>query len=85
LTSHHFKPGRFEDLEERDPIDAGRFERDRRDPALDEPVAQGQQVFGERIEGADRTGIGTRRHGHVDFSGADIDPGGVEVVDGRSG
>jgi hypothetical protein len=56
VDQHHFQSRAFEDLEERDPIHAGRFQRDGGDTALPEPVAQGQQLFGESGEVADSCG-----------------------------
>jgi hypothetical protein len=83
VDEHHLKPGGFEDLVERDPVNASGLHGDGGDAALDEPIAQGEQVLGEGGEGADGVGAGAGRHGHINFPGAHVDAGGVGMERGR--
>ena len=85
IDEHHFQSGGFEDLEERDPINAGRFQRDGIDATRLEPVAHGEQVLGEGLEAAHRTRVGAGRHRDVDFPRADVDAGGVRMERGERG
>ena len=57
VDKHHGKPTLFQDLEGRDPVDAGGLHRDRLDVALLEPVGETVQVGREGAEAANRFGI----------------------------
>ena len=64
-------------VEERDPIDAGRFHRHRGDAALSEVVAELLQVGGVGAEAFDLSGPDANDVG----IGMDVDPGGVRMHD----
>jgi hypothetical protein len=69
----------FEDLEEGDPVDAGRLHGDGRHAAGGEPVRQGVEVGGEGFEFSDvlALGIGAGWDGDEVRVGADVDASGV--------
>lgn len=71
--------GRIEDLEERNPIDAGGFHGDGPDATGFEPIAQLQECIGKGIKGADGFGISVGWNGDPDFASADVNAGGVRV------
>ena len=73
----------FEDLEEWNPIDAGRFHRHGCDPTRRKPVRQREQIFGERREVTDRLRITVGRHCDIVNAGADIDAGSIRVQAAR--
>jgi hypothetical protein len=83
IDQANFQSGRFQNLEEWDPVNAGRFHRDGFHVAKFEPVAQGKQIVGKGGEGADRFFVCIERHGHLDGFGADVDAGGVRVEGGH--
>jgi hypothetical protein len=73
----------LQQLEQGDPVNAGRFQRHTGDPAGLEPIGQGDQVGRVRAEAPDRLGIGTRGHGDPVLGGADVDGCRVGVDDGQ--
>ena len=62
-----FEPAGFQDLEQRNPVDAGGLHRHRFDSAGLEPVRQPMEIFRECGEGSHRFGVSVRRHGNEDF------------------
>jgi hypothetical protein len=78
-----FEAGSFEDLEERDPIDAGGLQGDGLNATLQKPVAQLEEIVGEGGEGADGFGVGVAGDGDLEFAGADINAGSVRVQRGE--
>lgn len=76
---------RFEQLEQRNPVDAGGFHSDGGDALRTEPVGNGKQVDGVDAEGAQQLGTrrlrggGIARYAGNDLRGADVDTGGVRV------
>src|SRR5689334_4653658 len=75
---------RFEDLINRQPVDAGRFHRHRINPTNLEPVGQRVEIGRESGEGANRTAVTIGGHTGVDLVGADIEAGCVGM-DTRQG
>ena len=82
VDQHHSEPALFQDLENRDPIDAGALHGDCLDPALLEPVSQPVQVGGEGAEAAHRFRIAVRADRRHVQGGANVDRG-CMGVDGR--
>jgi len=79
VDDHDLEPSRFEDLEQRDPVDPGRLHRDRRYSETDEPVGQRGQICGEAPERAHGLGIKLRRHGNDVKRRPDVDAGRATV------
>src|ERR1700693_1619935 len=72
---HHLEPALFQDFEDRDPVNPGRFHHDRPDAALGEPVGQPVKVIGEGLERSDRFLVAIRADSRDMYRGADIDRG----------
>jgi hypothetical protein len=70
---------RIEDLEDRDPRDAGRLHRDVRDAARRQPLGEAVKIGGERRERLDRRGVAIGGHGDEVLGRAAIDTGGIGV------
>jgi len=79
IDEDHLEPARVEDLEDRNPIDAGGFHRHVGDAAGRQPVGQPVEIAGKGREGSDRRGVAIRRHGHEVLGGSAVDAGGVRV------
>nr|WP_205769917.1 hypothetical protein [Microvirga sp. KLBC 81] len=62
---HHHEAALGEELGERNPVDPGRLQGHRGDPALLKPVGEAVQVAREGVEGAHRLGIAARRLPHA--------------------
>lgn len=78
-----FEASGLQQLEQRDPIDAGRFHGDRLDAALGQPVGQLVEVSGAGAEAADMCGqvdrvAGRGRRGRLRGDGDPVD-GGMDV------
>jgi hypothetical protein len=82
-----FDAGALEDLEERNPIDAGGLHGDGSDVTLEQPVTQSEEILGEGGEGTNGMGMGVWGNGDVDLTGTDINArgAGMEDVDLRGG
>lgn len=90
LDQQHLETARLEQLEQRDPVDAGRFHNNGSDVAGPQPVGQSDEVGRTGAEGADmrwqigrvvgrwRGGVCCRDRNPVDI-GVDVDAGGVWV------
>jgi hypothetical protein len=73
VDQQHLEAALIQDLESRDPVDAGGLHDHRPHPARGEPVGKAVQIAGERAEAAHRLGVTpriNRRHMH---RGADVD------------
>jgi len=77
----------FQDLEQRNPVNASGFHCDRADSAGREPVGQSVQIWSKRGETSDRLRVAIFWHGHVHFGRAHIDAGsiGLHDAEGRIG
>ena len=77
VDQQHLEPARFENLEDRNPVHAGRLHGDRRDADRREPIRQLVEIAAEGAEGPDRLVISVARHGDHVKGRADVDPGGI--------
>jgi len=73
----------FEEFEEGDPVDAGRFHGHRIHPVFDQPGGQTFQVGGEGGEGTGGLTLQVGAQGHPDFAAADVNAGGIGMDDGQ--
>ena len=74
------KTGRFQGLEERDPVDAGAFHGDCLDVVFFQPGGDCLQVGGVDAEGAHQLGVRFSRYADQDFAGADVHAGGAITI-----
>jgi hypothetical protein len=74
---------RFEEFEEGDPVDAGRFHGHRVHVVLDQPGGQAFQVGGEGREGARGLARQVRAQSHPNFPTADVNPSRVGMNNGQ--
>ena len=70
---------RFQEFEEGNPIDTGRFHGHRVNAAGDQPVGQPLQVIGETLEFPDRLVVPVRGHRHIVARRTDINPRRIRV------
>ena len=73
VDHHHLEPALFEDFEDRNPVNAGRFHDHRLDPAPGEPVRQPMKVIGKGPERPNRFFVAIWTDGRDVYCGADID------------
>ena len=71
----------FQEFEEGNPVDAGRFHGDGDHVTVNEPVGEGVEVGGEGAKTAHGLGIAPWWHSHPVLSFADVDARGVGVAD----
>jgi hypothetical protein len=79
IDEHDLEAALFEDLEDRNPVHAGRFHRDRLDLAGPEPVGETMKIGGEGLERAHRFSIPFRRYGNIVSFGSAVDPCGIAI------
>ena len=79
VDEQDFQAAGFEDVVDRDPVDAGGFHGDAGDVTGDEPVGEAVEVGGEGPERLDGGGIPIRRDSHVVLSGAAVDAGDIDL------
>ena len=84
VHQQHLEAARFEDLEDGNPLYAGRLHRDGRDADLREPIRQLMEIVAEGPERANRPFISVARHGDHVKRRADIDAGSIWVQAERS-
>jgi hypothetical protein len=73
VDHHHLKPSLFEDLEDRYPVNSGRFHDHRLDPATGEPVRQSMKVIGKGPERPNRFFVTIWADGRHVYCRPDID------------
>jgi hypothetical protein len=78
----NLEPAGFQDLEERNPIDARGFHRDGTNAAGVEPVGDAMEILREGPESACRPIVSIIGNRDVNLGRADVDAGGVEIQDG---
>ena len=83
VDEDHLEAARLEDLEDRDPVDAGGFHRHVGDATRGQPVRQPMEIAGEGRKRLDRGGIAIGGHGDEVFGRPAIDPGGVRMDAGQ--
>ena len=71
----------LQELEQGNPVDAGRFHGDGTHATVNEPVGEGVEVDGEGAETAHGLRVAPRGHGHPVLGFADVDAGGMGVAD----
>ena len=79
VDEQDLEAARFEDVEDRDPVDAGRFHGDARHATGDEPVGEAVEVGGEGPERLDRGRISIGGNGHIVLGGAAVDAGDIDL------
>jgi hypothetical protein len=79
IDQEHGKSTRLQQLEYRNPKDAGRFHRDRFDPAALKPIGHRYQVFGKAPEFAHRFIVAIRRHRHEVARRTNVDPCSIRI------
>jgi hypothetical protein len=77
----NFEAARFEQIEDRNPIHASGFHGDRVDATGHQPIRQGLQIDREGAKDADIFGGTVRRDAGPDFTGSDVQTGGVRMND----
>jgi len=77
IDEEDFEAPRFQDLEQRNPIDAGGLHGDGIDAALFQPVGQLQQIGGKGGKSLHRVRVSVGRDGNINLASPDIDSRGV--------
>ena len=77
IDEEDFKAPRFEDLEQRNPIDTSGLHGHGLDTTLFQPVGQLQQLGGKGRESAHGVRDSIGRHGDINLAGSDVDSRGV--------
>jgi len=85
IDQEHLAATGLQELNQRDPVDPGRFQGDGRDPARGQPVGQGLSVDRGRTTAAPRLGIVTRGNRHVVRFRPHVDPRRMQVDGGSWG
>src|SRR5262245_7909576 len=85
VHEYRLQTARFQDLVDRDPVDAGGFHGDRGNATGNEPVGEALQVAREGLERTYRIGVAIGGYGHVVLSRPAVDPGciGVDAFEKR--
>jgi hypothetical protein len=79
IHKEDFETARLEDLEDRDPVHAGRFHCDGLDAEANEPVGHRVQIAAEAFECTDRLVVEIGAHGHDMECGSDVEPCGAVI------
>ena len=79
IDEQDLEPPRFEDVVDRDPVDAGGFHGDAGDAAGDEPIGETFEVGGKRPEGLDGRRVPIGRDRHIVLAGPTIDAGDIDL------
>jgi len=79
VDEEDLKTAFIEDFKDGDPVDAGGLHGHGVDATGQEPIGQSMQGTGIGLEGPDGLGTTVFRHSGIDFRGADVETGGVEI------
>ncbi len=79
VNQEDFEPVRFQNLIQRDPVNACRLHGHGSDVALAQPIGQCDQVSSERAEPTDRIDVAIRWNSNKYLFGADVNSSGIWV------
>ena len=79
IDQEDFEAAGFEDVVDRDPVDAGGFHGDAGDATRDEPVGEAFEVRGEGPEGLNGRRVPIGRDRHIVLAGAAVDAGDIDL------
>ena len=79
VDEQDLQPAGFEDVVDRDPVDAGGFHGDGGDPTGDQPIREAVEVGGEGPEELDRGRVPIGGNGHIVLGGAVVDAGDIDL------